>query len=74
MHAALNRTAGRVSGAPALDELLARAPWLAPYRARLEAFHDASAGRFFEQPPRVEPFALRALARELAGAERRHAR
>ena len=72
-HAALNATAGSVSGPATLDALLERAPWLLPHRERLLAFHDASAGRFFEQPPRLEPFELQALVRDLERAERRQA-
>ena len=74
LHGALNATADGAHHPSRFAALRDRAPWLAPYRERLAAFHDASSGRFFEQPPRVEPFDLRALARELSRAERRQAR
>lgn len=87
VHRALNETAGQVVTRRSLSRLFARAPWLAPMQAELEAFYERSDARFFAvsaQPadgaatqtaPRADAdAALVALLRGLFHAERRRHR
>jgi mxaA protein len=84
LHRALNETAGQVVHAGALPVLFARAPYLRPLQARIEAFYRDSGVRFFaEQAPAnasatadagAVPDALPELCRALYRAERRQQR
>lgn len=74
LHHALNATAGRVVHGASLSRLLAEAPHLAPMRAKLEAFFQRSAERFFVDASArspAAPFPLRELGLALREAERR---
>ena len=74
LHRALDDTAGGTVHRASLERLLAAAPWLAPSRDAIERFYEASAARFFSQPPRAEPFPVGELGRALRRVEKRHAR
>jgi mxaA protein len=74
LHAAINRSAGRVVHAASLPEWLAEAPHLQPLRGELEAFFAASNTRFFGAADAAPAMALRPLAQALRAAERRHRR
>lgn len=74
LHAAINRSAGRVVHAASLPEWLAEAPHLQPLRGDLEAFFAASNARFFGAAETAPTMALRPLAQALRASERRHQR
>lgn len=74
LHAAINRSAGRVVHAASLPEWLAESPHLQPLRVELEAFFAASNARFFGAAETAPTMALRPLAQALRAAERRHQR
>lgn len=74
LHAAINRSAGRVVHAASLPEWLAQSPHLQPLRGQLEAFFAASNARFFGAAETAPTMALHPLARALRAAERRHQR
>jgi mxaA protein len=74
MHRAFNRAAGRVVQPESLPVLFERAPYLAPLRADIEHFFQASSERFFARSPTASPaVSLAALSRQLRAAEKRGA-
>lgn len=74
LHAAFDRTAGRVVQLQTLPVLFERAPFLAPLRTEIERFFAQSTERFYGSGAVAEPVSVRALCAQLRRAERRNER
>ena len=72
LHHAFNQSTGFAVTSDSVDVLLATNPWMQPLEERIRSFYELSAARYFELPPRQIPFAVPALAHELARHEKRH--
>jgi mxaA protein len=74
LHAAFDRTAGRVVQLQTLPVLFERAPFLAPQRTEIEKFFAQSTERFYGSGVVAEPVSVGALCTRLRRAERRNER